>query len=131
MDPPTRVLLVEDNKVFREALEFLLRRREDVVVVGALSGGSSAAAACAELGADVAVIDYRLPDIDGSVVAAEVRQKCPGAAIVFLSASAGAVEREAARIAGVVLVRKDEGVDALVAAVHAAARARRGHGSDD
>jgi len=121
VDAPIRVLLVEDNKVFREALEFLLRRRDDVAVAGSVSNGSSAAAACAELRADVVVIDYRLPDIDGSIVASEVRERCPGAGVVFLSASAGPEEREAARISGVQLVRKDEGVEALVGAVHGAA----------
>jgi DNA-binding NarL/FixJ family response regulator len=115
------VLLVEDNDVYRDALDFLLRRRDDVTVVGAVAGGSSAAAACAELGADVVVIDYRLPDLDGPEAAAEVRERCPGAAVVFLSASTGAEEREAARISGAPLVGKDEGVDALVEAIQQAA----------
>ncbi len=117
MDEPIRVLLVEDNEVYRESLEFLLQRRGDVLVVGAISMGSSAAAACAELEVDVAVIDYRLPDIDGAAAAEEIFERCPGAAVVFLSASAGPEEREAARLAGVALVRKDEGVEALAAAV--------------
>jgi DNA-binding NarL/FixJ family response regulator len=117
---PIRVLLVEDNDVFRESLEFLLDLRDDVTVVGAIGEGSTAAARCAELGADVAVIDYRLPDVDGAEAAREVLDRCPGAAVVFLSASAGPTELEAARIAGVQLVRKDEGVDALVEALRSA-----------
>jgi DNA-binding NarL/FixJ family response regulator len=121
VEAPIRVLLVEDNEVYRDALEFLLRRRPEVYVVGTVSEGSSAAAACADAGADVVVIDYRLPDVDGSVAAVEVRERCPDAAVVFLSASAGPDELEAAKIAGAQLVRKDEGVDALVAAVRAAA----------
>ena len=121
MAGPLRVLLVEDNDVFRESLEFLLRRREDVEVVGAIPDGSSAAARCAELGADVAVIDFRLPDLDGTAAAAEVLERCPGAAVVFLTASASAEEREAAMISGVPLVRKDEGVEALVGAMRVAA----------
>ena len=118
---PTRVLLVDDNDVYRATLEFLLDRRDDVEVVGAIPDGSSAASACAELRADVVVIDYRLPDLPGAVAAAEVRERCPAAAVVFLSASTGSEEREAARIARVELVGKSEGVDALVGAVLAAA----------
>jgi DNA-binding NarL/FixJ family response regulator len=124
VDGPIRVLLVEDNEVFRESLEFLLGRREDVTVVGAIPDGSSAAARYAELGADVAVIDFRLPDIDGATAAAEVLERCPGAGVVFLSASAGDEERNAARSSGLALIRKDEGVEALVGAVRAAARRR-------
>ena len=63
------------------------------------------------------MIDYRLPDLDGSEVAAELRERCTEASIVFLSASAGVDETAAARSAGVALVRKDEGVEVLVGAV--------------
>ena len=124
MAGPIRVLLVEDNDVYRESLEFLLDRYDGIEVVGAVALGEAAATACAESGAEVVVIDYRLPDVDGSVTAEEVRQRCPEAAIVFLSASAGQEERDAARSAGVALVRKDEGIDILVGAVRAASSGR-------
>jgi DNA-binding NarL/FixJ family response regulator len=117
---PIRVLLVEDNDVYRESLEFLLQRRDEVKVVGSIADGSSAASACEHVGADVAVVDYRLPDIDGASAAAEILERCPGTAVVFLSASAGMEEREAARISSAPLVRKDEGIDALIAALRAA-----------
>ncbi len=121
---PTRVLLVEDNDVYRDSLVFLLDRYAELDVVGAVADGSSAAQACAELEADVVVLDYRLPDLGGEEVAGEVRERCPHAAIVFLSASAGEDELDAARRAGAAFVRKDEGVDRLVGAVRAAARGR-------
>jgi len=120
-DAPIRVLLVEDNDAYRDTIVFLLRRRDEVAVVGEVSDGSSAADACAEQRADVVVVDYRLPDVSGAVAAAEIRERCPQASVVFLSAFAGTEELEAARIAGVTLVRKDQGVDALVEAIRAAA----------
>ena len=131
MSSPIRLLLVEDNDVYRDALEFVLGRRDDVVVVGSVATGSSAVQASIELGAQVAVVDYRLPDLEGSAVAEELRERAPGVAIVFLSASAGTEEREAARIAGAALVRKDEGVEALVEVVHAAAKKESGDAADD
>jgi len=115
-----RVLLVEDNDVYRESLEFLLDRYDGLEVVGGVAMGGAAANACLELGADVVVIDYRLPDLDGSEVAAEVREQCPEATVIFLSASTGPDEVGAARSSGVALVGKDEGVDVLVGAVRAA-----------
>jgi two-component system nitrate/nitrite response regulator NarL len=117
-----RVLLVEDNDVYRESLTFLLGQREDVEVVGGIATGSAAAAACVELAADVAVIDFRLPDIDGAEAANAVREGSPATAVVFLSASAGSEEREAARMSGWALVQKDEGLESLVQAIHASAR---------
>jgi DNA-binding NarL/FixJ family response regulator len=121
-----RVLLVEDSEVYRDSLVFLLGRYDDLEVVGAVADGGSAARACAELQADLVVIDYRLPDIDGAEAAEDVRGLCPGTAVVFLSASAGEEEYEAARLAGAPLVRKDEGIGRLVDTVRAAAAERTG-----
>jgi two-component system response regulator DesR len=126
-----RVLLVEDNDVYRDSLEFVLGRRDDVSIVGSIADGASAAGACVELAVDVAVLDYRLPDVEGPQVAADIADRSPGTAVIFLSASAGTEEREAARIAGVALVRKDEGVEALVRALHAAAGKEGGDAAHD
>lgn len=125
LERSVRVLLVEDNDVYRDSLVFLLRRVDGLDVVGAVATGAAAAAACREAGADVVVVDFRLPDIDGAEVATDLRSRCPGAAVVFLSASAGQEEYDAASSAGAALVRKDEGIAALVSAVRAAARRRR------
>ena len=122
---PVRVLLVEDNDVYRDSLAFLLARHESVEVVGAVATAGAAPGACAEGSVDVAIVDYRLPDHDGAEAAAMIRERSPSTAIVFLSASAGDDEQGAARRAGVELVRKDDGVDTLVGAVRAAA-GRRG-----
>lgn len=66
-------------------------------------------------------MDYRLPDLDGETAAAEVLERCPQAAVVFLSASTGPEEQEASRRSGLALVGKDEGIEALVDAVRVAA----------
>jgi DNA-binding NarL/FixJ family response regulator len=116
-----RVVLVEDNDAYRETLAFLLAGGSDVEVVGQVATGAEAAAACAELRADVAVVDLRLPDMDGGEAAADVRERSPSTSVVFLSASAGPGERAAASRTGSPFVGKGEGIDALVAAIRASA----------
>lgn len=115
---PIRVLLVEDSDVYRDSLVFLLGRRGELEVVAAVPDGASALRAAREHAPEVVVLDYRLPDVDGATVAAELPD---GSAVVFLSASAGRDEYHAASSAGAALVRKDEGLDALVDAVRRAA----------
>ena len=58
MSEPIRVVIVEDNNVFREALELLLGLRE-IQVVGSVSDGSDAAAGVVELRPDVVLMDAR------------------------------------------------------------------------
>ena len=116
-DPaPIRVLLVEDSDVYRDSLVFLLGTRMGLEVVAAVADGAAALESFRAHRPDVVILDYRLPDVDGGVVASEI-----DSAVVFLSASAGREEYDAASSAGAALVRKDEGVDALVRAVRAAA----------
>jgi DNA-binding NarL/FixJ family response regulator len=119
--PPIRILLVEDSEVYRESLTFLLGARSDLDVVGAVGDGSSALRSARESNPDVVVLDYRLPDIDGASVVEEFESEGVRTQIVFLSASAGRDEYDAASSAGAALVRKDEGIDALVSAIRAAA----------
>lgn len=116
--PPIRVLLVEDSDAYRDTLVFLLGSRDDLEVVGAVADGAAAIRACRELRPEVVVLDYRLPDVDGAAVVEDLPD---GSAVVFLSASAGRAEYDAASSAGAALVRKDEGIDALVRAVRTAA----------
>jgi DNA-binding NarL/FixJ family response regulator len=115
-DAPVRVLLVEDSDVYRDSLVFLLDLRSGIDVVAAVADGAAALRAAREHEPDVVVLDYRLPDVDGAAVAAEIE-----APVVFLSASAGREEYDAASSAGAALVRKDEGIDVLVLALRAAA----------
>jgi DNA-binding NarL/FixJ family response regulator len=120
-DEPVRLLLVEDSDVYRDSLVYLLGMRTGVEVLGAVGDGASAVRSARELRPEVVVLDYRLPDEDGASVASQLRLEGSEAAIVFLSASAGRDEYDAASSTGAPLVRKDEGIDALVRAVRAAA----------
>jgi DNA-binding NarL/FixJ family response regulator len=122
---PVRILLVEDNDVFRSALELLLGIQEGFEVVGAVDDGRRAAPACRELQPDVIVMDYRLPGIDGVEATMAVRAECPTAAVVCLTASAGAPEMLALREAGAVAcLRKDQELDEIVRAIRRAADER-------
>jgi DNA-binding NarL/FixJ family response regulator len=121
---PIRVVLVEDNDVFRDALELLLGLRSDITVVASVPDGVAAASASAELRPDVVLMDYRLPGLDGVQATRAVLAAYPDAAVVCLSASANLRERDALLEAGAVAcLSKDEGLDVIVDAILQAARA--------
>jgi DNA-binding NarL/FixJ family response regulator len=122
---PIRILVVEDNDVYRASLELLLGLESGLHVVGGIADGSAAAAACARTDADVVLMDYRLPGLDGAEATAAVLAACPGAAVVCLTAEATDVEDEAVRAAGArALVRKGGPISELVAAIRDAAKGR-------
>ena len=121
---PIRVLLVEDNDVFRQALVLLLELQEGIEVVGAVAEGSSAVGACHDLRPDVAVMDFRLPGMDGVEATTALRRECPSVAVIALTASASARELDALRDAGAVAtLRKDQPLDEIVAAIRGAGAA--------
>jgi len=117
-----RVLLVEDNDVYRASLELLLGLQPGLEVVGAVAAGDEAADAATRLAADVVLMDYRLPGLDGAAATRAVTEACPAAAVLCLTAEASAEEREAIRRAGAVaLVEKGDPIESLAAAIRAAA----------
>lgn len=122
MPAPIRVVLIEDNDVFREALELLLGLAADIEVVAALPDGTGAVEACRRLEPDVVLLDYRLPGTDGLGVARELHAASPGVAIICLTASASPGETGALKAAGVVeTLTKDEELDVIVGAIVRAA----------
>jgi DNA-binding NarL/FixJ family response regulator len=119
---PVRVLLVEDNDVFREALELMLGMREEVEVVAAVGDGGAALTAVLEHRPDVVLMDYRMPGLDGVETTVQLRAQLPEVAVVALTASADAAQRQELLAAGAVAcLGKDEELDEIVAAIEKAA----------
>jgi DNA-binding NarL/FixJ family response regulator len=118
---PIRVVLVEDNQVFRETLELLLSLRDDVEVVASVDNGAEAAAVVGSVQPDVVLMDYRLPGLNGAEATRAVLAASPRSRVVCLTASVTKDEVDDVIAAGAVAcVTKDEALDRIVSAIHGA-----------
>jgi DNA-binding NarL/FixJ family response regulator len=121
---PVRVVLVEDNEVFREALELMLGMREEIEVVAAVGDGAAAVEATLEYRPDVVLMDYRMPVLDGVEATTQLLAQLPEIRVVALTASADESQRADLLAAGAVAcLGKDEELDEIVAAIQRAASA--------
>lgn len=83
--PFVRVCIVDDHEVVREGLAAALERDGEFTVVGHAGSGTEALATIVALRPDVAVVDFRLPDMTGAELCARIRARSPKTAVVVLS----------------------------------------------
>ena len=116
-----RILLVEDNAIYREALELLLGLHPDVEIAGSVADAEAALEFCARDCPDPVLLDYRLPGLDGVEATQILLERFGSLAIVCLTGLATERERQALIEAGAyACLTKDQELGEIVAAVHAA-----------
>lgn len=118
-----RVLLVDDQALFREALGTLLGASEGVEVVGEAGDGREALDRVAALAPDVVLMDLRMPVLDGVAATGRLRAEHPGVHVIALTTFDDDEDVFAALRAGAIgYLLKDVSSARLLEAVQAAAR---------
>jgi DNA-binding NarL/FixJ family response regulator len=84
---PTRVLIVDDHKMFATAMARLLDLEPDMVSAGVADNLASARGLIQAATPDVVLLDYRFEDGDGVASLPELRELRPSARFVILTAS--------------------------------------------
>ncbi len=121
--PPVRVLLVDDQALFREALATLLEVRPEIDVVGEAADGAQALDRAAGLRPDVVLMDLHMPVLDGIAAARRLRVEQPDVRVLALTTFDDDEDVFAALRAGAVgYLLKDVSGDRLVEALLAASR---------
>jgi DNA-binding NarL/FixJ family response regulator len=82
---PLRVVIADDHRVVRDGLVTILGAMDGVQVVGAAQDGAEAVALAGQRGADVVLMDLRMPGMDGVEATRAVRASRPGTAVVVLT----------------------------------------------
>ena len=123
----TRVLLVEDNDIYAEALQLLLQSVDRVLVVGRARNGAEGVAMARALVPDCILMDISMPILDGFEATRLVRDALTDVRIVMLTSSDDPADRAQAEAAGAdAYMTKESRVDVLAAAISGATPARSG-----
>jgi DNA-binding NarL/FixJ family response regulator len=80
-----RILLVDDQALFREGLHTLLSVHEDLQVVGEASNGQEAIAAAEKLAPDVVLMDLRMPVLNGVAATQKITELFPSCRVIVLT----------------------------------------------
>lgn len=118
----TRVLIVDDERLFAELLRVALRSAEGIDVVDVVHDVATAVRRMSELRPDVVLADYHLPDGTGSDIARTVRATLPDTSVLILTGDPSAATlSDVARSGAVGHMTKDRPFDQVVDGVRAAA----------
>jgi DNA-binding NarL/FixJ family response regulator len=118
-----RLLLVDDQSLFREGLRTLLSLHEDLQVVGEAGNGQEALAAAEALRPDVVLMDLRMPVLDGVAATRRLHESHPAIRVIVVTTfDDDELVFDGLRAGAVGYLLKDVSSDKLVEAIRAAAR---------
>ena len=85
MNTPIRVLVIDDQEIFRLGLRVALREFPDISIEGEAADGPAGLALVAERKPDVAIVDVWLPGMDGVQVAERIQAISPDTGVILIS----------------------------------------------
>jgi two-component system nitrate/nitrite response regulator NarL len=123
VDAPISVVVADDHPLYRAGLVEAIGEREDLELTAACSGGRGALDVIRAKAPDTALLDLRMPDVDGMAVLDELVRIRSRTRVVFLSAYDDGESVHAALEAGAAgyLTKdtdRDEICDAIANAAH-------------
>lgn len=121
-----RVLVVDDQTLFRSGLVRLLNGQDGLTVVGEATNGSEGVRMAESLRPDVVLMDIRMPDMDGIEATRQITQTNPRARVLILTTfhtDAYVLDALKAGASGYVL--KDSAVEAVASSIQAVMSSER------
>lgn len=126
MTAPIRVVLVDDQPLFRHGVAAVIAAQTDMVLAGEAGSGAEAVALLDELDADVVLMDIRMPDVDGAEATRRLlsperaaRRASPLRIIVLTTFGLDERARAAVDVGAAGFLLKDASPEFLVSAIRA------------
>jgi len=123
MIPPVRILIVDDQELFREGLHTLLAIQPDLQVVGEARNGEDALRLAEVLKPDVILMDLRMPVLNGVAATRQLKRTQPEIKVIVLTTFDDDEDVfEGLRAGAVGYLLKDVASEQVVEAIRAVAR---------
>jgi DNA-binding NarL/FixJ family response regulator len=123
MTPPIRILIVDDQSLFRAGLHTLLDVQPEFEVVGEAENGEEALRLAVQLQPAVVLMDLRMPVMDGAAATRRLHELLPGCHVLVLTTFDDDEDVfEGLRAGAVGYLLKDASSDKLFEAIRSAAR---------
>ncbi|AUG81607.1 LuxR family transcriptional regulator [Kitasatospora sp. MMS16-BH015] len=120
--PPIRVLLADDEESIRAGVRLILRQAEGVEVVAEAADGAEALELAARTEVDVALVDIRMPVLDGLAAIGPLLALDPHLAVVMLTTFGDEANVTRALASGATgFLLKDDSPQEIITAIRAAA----------
>ena len=119
----TRVVVCDDHPLFRDGMVRVLKASGGIEVVGEAADGRTALDTIRELKPDVAVVDYKMPGLDGVALAhAVTRDELPTKVLLVSAFDDSSIVYEALSAGALGFMSKEAPPEQVVDAVRAIAR---------
>lgn len=82
---PIRIVIADDHEIFREGFKLLLKNQHEIELVGEAGDGKELLEVAAKQQPDVAIVDIKMPVMDGVETCKSFKKKFPGIKVIALS----------------------------------------------
>ncbi|HEY6951337.1 MAG TPA: response regulator transcription factor [Bacteroidota bacterium] len=86
-----KVLIADDNEMFRRLIARYLQKHPEVAVVGEATDGGDAIRKATELRPDIVLLDIDMPNQDGQTACIQIKHSVPAAKVYLCSAHSDTV----------------------------------------
>jgi two-component system, NarL family, nitrate/nitrite response regulator NarL len=118
-----RVIIADDHPMFREGVARAIRERPDLELVGEAADGREAVALVEDLQPDVALLDVRMPGLQGMQALEAFKWRGAQVRVIFLSAFAsGEIVHSAVAAGAMAFLSKESGRKEICEAIARVAR---------
>ena len=95
-----RIVCIDDHPIVREGLASIIALQSDMEMAGEAESGAQGLALFRRLKPDIALVDLRLPDMNGHELTRQILEHSPEARIIVLTSFEGDADIERALAAG-------------------------------